>query len=133
MLVAAEEIDPTKVTPGAGGLVVFIALLVAGYFLYRSLRKQLNRGWRNHLNRSMKGPLELELTTGGQHLDWVIEHHPGWVRPRWERQPRVWSHLLGAALESDTELLTQVSLRGLQLMAAGMLSQGGRGIRSAAL
>ncbi len=43
MLVAAEEIDPTKVTPGAGGLVVFIALLVAGYFLYRSLRKQLNR------------------------------------------------------------------------------------------
>jgi len=66
-------------------------------------------------------------------LDWVIEHHPGWVRPRWERQPRVWSHLLGAALESDTELLTQVSLRGLQLMAAGMLSQGGRGIRSAAL
>ncbi|MEI2643566.1 MAG: hypothetical protein U0R28_09560 [Candidatus Nanopelagicales bacterium] len=43
MLLAAEEIDPTKVTPGAGGLVVFIALLVAGYFLYRSLRKQLNR------------------------------------------------------------------------------------------
>lgn len=43
MLVAAEEIDPTKITPGAGGLVVFIALLVAGFFLYRSLRKQLNR------------------------------------------------------------------------------------------
>ena len=43
MLLPPEEIDPTKVTPGAGGLVVFIALLVAGYFLYRSLRKQLNR------------------------------------------------------------------------------------------
>jgi hypothetical protein len=59
-------------------------------------------------------------------LDWVVEHHPGWVRPRWERQPRVWRHLLGAALDSDTALLTQVSLRGLQLMAAGVLSSGSR-------
>jgi hypothetical protein len=59
-------------------------------------------------------------------LGWVVEHHPEWVRPRWERQPRVWRHLLGAALESDTALLTQVSLRGLQLMAAGVLSPGAR-------
>jgi len=59
-------------------------------------------------------------------MGWVVEHHPEWVRPRWERQPRVWRHLLGAALESDTALLTQVSLRGLQLMAAGVLSPGSR-------
>jgi hypothetical protein len=43
MIAAAEEIDPTKVTPGAGGLLVFIFLLVAGYFLFRSLKKQLNK------------------------------------------------------------------------------------------
>lgn len=66
-------------------------------------------------------------------IDWVVEHHPGWVRPRWERQPRVWRHLLGAARESDTALLTQVSLRGLQLMAAGMLSPGARPGAGAAL
>src|SRR6185369_6075788 len=29
-------------------------------------------------------------------LDWVVQHHPEWVRPRWDRQPRVWRHLLGA-------------------------------------
>jgi hypothetical protein len=66
-------------------------------------------------------------------IDWVVEHHPGWVRPRWERQPRVWRHLLGAALESDTALLTQVSLRGLQLMAAGVLAPGARPGLGAAL
>lgn len=66
-------------------------------------------------------------------LGWVVEHHPEWVRPRWERQPRVWRHLLGAALESDTALLTQVSLRGLQLMAAGMLGAGARGRTGVAL
>jgi hypothetical protein len=54
-------------------------------------------------------------------LDWVVEHHPGWVRPRWEHQPAVWRHLLGAARESNGVLLTQVSLRGLQLLAAGVL------------
>jgi hypothetical protein len=66
-------------------------------------------------------------------LDWVVDHHPGWVRPRWERQPRVWRHLLGAAVDADTALLTQVSLRGLQLMAAGVLSSGSRSSMGAAL
>ena len=66
-------------------------------------------------------------------MGWVVEHHPEWVRPRWERQPRVWRHLLGAARESDTTLLTQVSLRGLQLMAAGVLSPGARAGAGAAL
>ena len=42
-VLAAEEIDPSKITPGAWGLVMFLFLLVAGFFLFRSLRKQLNR------------------------------------------------------------------------------------------
>jgi hypothetical protein len=43
MTLAAQEIDPSKITPGAGGLLVFIFLIVAGAFLFRSLKKQLNR------------------------------------------------------------------------------------------
>jgi hypothetical protein len=61
-----------------------------------------------------------------QDLDWLAQHRPGWVRPRWERQPRIWQHLLLAAREPDSDLLTQVSLRGLQLMAAGMLPAASR-------
>jgi hypothetical protein len=55
-----------------------------------------------------------------QDLDWLVEHRPGWVRPRWEKQPRVWRHLLLAARNPDRDQLTQVSLRGLQLMAANV-------------
>jgi hypothetical protein len=55
-------------------------------------------------------------------LDWVAEHQPGCVRPRWDRQPRVWRHLLLAAQENDSQLLTQVSLRGIQLLAASVLN-----------
>jgi hypothetical protein len=61
-----------------------------------------------------------------QDLDWLAQHRPGWVRPRWERQPRIWQHLLLAAREPGSELLTQVSLRGLQLMAAGVLAAANR-------
>ncbi len=43
MILAATEIDPSQMTPGAGGLVVFLFLLIAGIFLFRSLKKQLNR------------------------------------------------------------------------------------------
>jgi hypothetical protein len=61
-----------------------------------------------------------------QDLDWLARHRPGWVRPRWERQPRIWQHLRAAARAADNDLLTRVSLRGLQLMAAGVLSSAGR-------
>jgi hypothetical protein len=61
-----------------------------------------------------------------QDLDWLALHRPGWVRPRWERQPRIWQHLLLAAREPDGEQLTQVSLRGLQLMATGVLAASAR-------
>lgn len=60
-----------------------------------------------------------------QDLNWLALHRPGWVRPRWERQPQVWRHLLLAARSPGTHALTQVSLRGLQLMASGVLAAGG--------
>lgn len=43
MILAATEIDPSQMTPGAGGLLAFLFLLIAGFFLFRSLKKQLNR------------------------------------------------------------------------------------------
>lgn len=55
-----------------------------------------------------------------QDLDWLAQNRPGWVRPRWEKQPRMWRHLLLAARDPDRDQLTQVSLRGLQLMAANV-------------
>jgi hypothetical protein len=63
-----------------------------------------------------------------QDLDWLALQRPGWVRPRWERQPQVWRHLLIAARDPGSGALTQVSLRGLQLMAAGMLATPGSGL-----
>ena len=60
-------------------------------------------------------------------LDWLAENQPGWVRPRWEAHPDIWRHLLRAA-DGDEAQLAQVSLRGLQLLAGGVLSaqHGGR-------
>jgi hypothetical protein len=55
-------------------------------------------------------------------LDWLAESQPGCVRPRWERHPDIWRHLLRAADGDDDMLLAQASLRGLQLMAGGVLS-----------
>jgi hypothetical protein len=99
------------------------------------IRRVLVFGW--HLARSNRqlARVALGMSTACaerigalrlQDLDWLAQHRPGWVRPRWERQPRVWHHLLLAARESDSDLLTRVSLRGLQLMAAGVLASAGR-------
>lgn len=35
--------DPSKVTPGLAGAVIFVILLVAAYVLFRSLSKQLRK------------------------------------------------------------------------------------------
>jgi hypothetical protein len=59
-----------------------------------------------------------------QDLDWLALHRPGWVRPRWEKQPRIWRHLLLAAADPDRDRLTHASLRGLQLMAASVIGTG---------
>jgi hypothetical protein len=58
---------------------------------------------------------------GLRELDWIAEHRPGWVRPRWELHPRMWRQLLLAAHEDDPRRLTQAGLRGIQLMAAAVL------------
>jgi hypothetical protein len=59
-------------------------------------------------------------------LDWLAEHQPGWVRPRWERHPDIWRHLLRAAEGESDAQLAQVSLRGLQLLAGGVLAAARR-------
>lgn len=60
-----------------------------------------------------------------QDLYWLAMHRPGWVRPRWERQPQVWRHLLLAARHPSCTGLTQVSFLGLQLMASAVLAAAG--------
>jgi hypothetical protein len=59
-------------------------------------------------------------------LDWLAAHSPGWVRPRWEREPRIWRHLLRAAREPNVGGLTHVRLRTLQLMAGELLATSER-------
>jgi hypothetical protein len=102
---------------GPGAEVFMRSVLVLGWHLARANR-QFARVVLGMSPACAARVASLKL----RDLDWVVEHHPGWVRPRWERQPRVWRHLLCATRETDTALLTQVSLRGLQLMAAGVLS-----------
>lgn len=111
--------EPVFVGPGAGDFVRRV--LVFGWHLARANR-QLARVVLGMSPACAERIGALRL----QDLDWLAEHRPGWVRPRWERQPRIWQHLLLAAREPDGDLLTQVSLRGLQLMAAGVLAAAGR-------
>jgi len=101
---------------GAGAEAFIRAVLVLGWHLARANR-QLARVVLGMTPACAARIATLRL----RDLDWVVHHHPEWVRPRWERQPRVWRHLLGAAREPETGLLTQVSLRGLQLLAANLL------------
>jgi hypothetical protein len=104
--------------PGAEGFIR--AVLVFGWHLARANR-QLAR-----VVLGMTPACAARVASLGlRDLDWVVQHHPEWVRPRWERQPRVWRHLLGAAREPEAGLLTQVSLRGLQLLAANVLAVRG--------
>jgi hypothetical protein len=118
--------EPVFTGPAAGDFMH--GVLVFGWHLARANR-QLARVVLGMTPGCAARVASLKL----RDLDWVVDHHPGWVRPRWEQQPRVWRHLLGAARDADTALLTQVSLRGLQLMAAGMLAPGARGGVGAAL
>jgi|GEM_PF-1179471 len=54
-------------------------------------------------------------------MDWLAQHRAGWVRPRWELQPRVWRNLLVAAGRAEEDELLHFRARGLQLMAAAAL------------
>jgi hypothetical protein len=102
------------------------------------IRRVLMFGW--HLSRANRqlARVVLGMSPGVamriaalrlQDLDWLALHRPGWVRPRWEMQPRIWRHLLLAARDPDRGHLTQVSLRGLQLMAANVLRPEGAAAR----
>lgn len=106
---------------------VFVGAGVADF-----VRRALILGW--HLARADRQVARLVLGMSApcaeriaqlrlQDLDWLALHRPGWVRPRWERQPQVWRHLLLAARDPGSAHLTQVSLRGLQLMATAVLQK----------
>jgi len=99
------------------------------------IRRVLVYGW--HLARAHRqvARLVLGMTPGSaallaslrlKDLDWLADHHPGWVRPRWEMQPAIWRYLLQAAAEGDRVRLTQASLCGIQLLAAGCLPGAAR-------
>lgn len=101
---------------GPGGADFIRRVLVFGWYLAR-VNRQLARvalgmspGCAERLGR-------LQL----HDLDWLAQCRPGWVRPRWERNPQIWRQLLEAAVDPDGRRMAEVSLRGLQLMAAGML------------
>lgn len=114
---------------GAGAPEFIRAVLVFGWHLARANR-QLARVVLGMTPSCAARIGTLRL----RDLDWVVQHHPEWVRPRWERQPRVWRHLLGAARDPGAALLTQVSLRGLQLLAANVLgTPAGARARSTAI
>jgi hypothetical protein len=108
------QVEPVFVGSGAGDFIRRV--LVFGWHLARANR-QLARVVLGMSPGAASRIASLRL----QDLDWLAQHRPGWVRPRWEGQPRIWRHLLLAAADPDGEVLTQVSLRGLQLMAANVL------------
>jgi hypothetical protein len=110
--------EPAFVGQGAGDFIRRV--LVFGWHLARANR-QLARVVLGMSPEVATRVAALRL----QDLDWLALHRPGWVRPRWEKQPRVWRHLLLAARDPDHGHLTQVSLRGLQLMAANVLGPEG--------
>jgi len=115
----AQFVAPVFVGAGAGDFVRRV--LVLGWHLARA-----NRQLARVVLGMSPGCAELISQLRLRDLDWLAQHRPGWVRPRWERNPRIWQHLLAAAREPDSELLTRVSLRGLQLMAAGVLAAAGK-------
>jgi len=111
--------EPVFVGEGAGDFVRRV--LVIGWHLARAER-QLARMVLGMSAACAEHIAQLRL----QELDWLALTRPGWVRPRWERQPQVWRHLLLAARDPDNAALTQVGLRGLQLMATGVLASAGQ-------
>jgi hypothetical protein len=121
--VPAIHVEPAFAGPGADDFIRRV--LVFGWHLARANR-QLARVVLGMTPACALRVAALRL----QDLDWLAEHRPGWVRPRWERQPRIWRHLLLAARDPDRNHLTQVSLRGLQLMAANVPGVEGAGVRT---
>ncbi len=110
--------EPVFVGEGVGDFIRQV--LILGWHLARAER-QLARVVLGMSAPCAERISQLRL----QDLYWLATHRPGWVRPRWERQPQVWRHLLIAARNPASTALTQVGLRGVQLMAAGVLASAG--------
>jgi hypothetical protein len=110
----AQFVEPSFVGTGAHDFIRRV--LVLGWHLARANRQLARVVFGMPLACAERVSL-LRL----QDLDWLAQHRPGCVRPRWEGQARIWRHLLQAACDQDRERLTQASLRGLQLMASGVL------------
>lgn len=94
------------------------SVLIYGWYLARAHRQvaRVALGMSPSCARSIAA---LSLTD----LDWVSEHQPGWVRLRWESQPAIWRQFLLAAVKTDRTALQHMSLRGIQLLAAGALAR----------
>jgi hypothetical protein len=123
-----QDLPPVQVEPvftGSGAGDFIRRVLVLGWHLARANR-QLARVVMGMSPGAASRIAALRL----QDLDWLAQHRPGWVRPRWEHQPRIWRHLLLAAADPDGGVLTQVSLRGLQLMAANVLGAEAGAVRA---
>jgi hypothetical protein len=60
-----------------------------------------------------------------QDLEQLVSVRPDWMRPRWDDKPQVWQQLLQAAIEGPASRLRLLQLRGLQLLAGGMLAEAG--------
>jgi hypothetical protein len=58
-----------------------------------------------------------------QQLELIANHRPGWVRARWDQRVDIWRQLLQAASGEPTGRLRQLQLRGLQLMAASLMTR----------
>ncbi len=110
---AVDEPLEVRAFTGRGAEEFIRRVLVLGWHLARADRRLarmvlgMSPSCAEHLSR-------LRL----KDIDWMAQHRAGWVRPRWEQQPRVWRNLLESAKRECSDELLQFRARGLQLMAA---------------
>lgn len=102
---------------GPAGTDFIRSVLVFGWYLAR-VNRQLARVTLGMSSACAQCLARLHL----HDVDWLAQCRPGWVRPRWERNPLIWRQLIEAAQHPDGARMAEVSLRGLQLMAAGLLA-----------
>jgi hypothetical protein len=113
-----------------GAVGVMDATARGGYFSGRGavalVRRTLVLAW--HLARSNRVSARVVLgmsalsaeriaATRLADLEGLAELAPAWIVPRWEQQANVWRQLIAAACRGQPQLLRQVQLRGLQLLA----------------
>jgi hypothetical protein len=113
---AVHEPADARAFTGRGAEEFVRRVLVLGWHLARADRQLarmvlgMSPACAEHLSR-------LRL----KDIDWMAQHRAGWVRPRWEQQPRLWRNLLESAKRECGDELLQFRARGLQLMAAASI------------